>query len=223
MFKRFSRPKKYSLIAVPVAFAFLAHAGLSALPTHSLIVKSVDTPFITTGSTSTVSLRLEAETPINVVGGVITYPTNLISVTSITTDTSLVNLWARKPSYSNELGIINFGGGIVEKGGFVGGGTVFTIQFETLGPGKADFQLEGAVMLAQDGHGTNVLSNERHGAVYIRDSGLPSPDVNQDGALTLSDVNMVYLGTFGVYDEVLDINGDNDISLGDVSALISLL
>jgi hypothetical protein len=222
LFRRFVKKRKYTIVAVPFLFAFLAHAGLSALPTHALIVKADDTAFVTHGQESTLSLRLEAETPINVVGGVVTYPTDILKVTEITTDESLINLWARKPSYSNELGIINFGGGIVEKGGFIGGGNVFTVHFEALAVGVADIQLEGAVMLAQDGAGTNVLSDERNERIYVREPALPSPDVNEDGALTLADINSVYLQTFNDYDPRFDINGDGDTTLSDVSSLISL-
>lgn len=220
--KRHTKKRKYTLVVAPIVVAFIAHASLSTTPTHALIVKADETPFVTVGEEVTVSVRLEAATPINVVGGVVTYPTDLLEVNHISIEDSLMNLWARKPSFSNELGLINFGGGIVEEGGYIGGGNVFTVTFTVLEQGAAHIDLEGAVILAQDGAGTNVLSEGRNGILYARAEGLPSPDVNDDGAITLSDINTVYFGTFGSYDPVLDLNGDGEITFSDVSVLISL-
>ena len=220
--KKICGGRKYIVIPLLLVFGFLAHAGLNTLPRHALIVKAIDTPFLEYGDKATISLHFEAETPINVVGGMITYPTDILEIIEIVTDESLINLWARKPTFSNELGLINFGGGIIEKGGYIGAGNVFTVVFQTIATGTADIQLEGAVMLAQDGNGTNVLSNEKNTTLYIRDTSLPSPDVNNDGALTLSDIKEVYINTFEDYREAFDINGDGDVTLSDVSSLISL-
>lgn len=102
-------------------------------------------------------------------------------------------------------------------------GTVFVINFRALKQGKVKLMVRDGELLANNGAGTNVLSGSNTLTIYVREQGQASPDVNQDGALSLSDVNSLYISTFGAYDKRHDLNSDGKVSWDDVRFLVSIL
>ena len=71
--------------------------------------------------------------------------------------------------------------------------------------------------------GTNVISGSKTLTVYARKPGMPTPDVNGDGILSVSDVDTLYWKTFRSYNAAYDLNRDSKVNWTDVSQLISLL
>lgn len=217
---------KYKIaIGLPVLFTYLASAHLVSLYPNTLVLSSQEDPFLFVDETITLDLVLDASNKINVIGSTITYPPLGLSVEDIRFDDSPINLWVQEPVTQQELGVISFGGGIVldEEQGFSGTSTILHVTFKTLKEGISPIQLEGALLLAHDGNGTNVLTRAQNISIYTRGEAYPTPDVNGDGILTLKDVTETYLQTFTEYDHHYDINNDKQISATDVSLLYAML
>lgn len=101
-----------------------------------------------------------ADQAMNAADGAISFPQDKLEVTSLTKNGSIINLWVREPSFSNSVGTINFEG-IVYNPGYTGAaGKVLTINFRVKKAGTtAVVNFASGSVLANDGAGTNILSN----------------------------------------------------------------
>ncbi len=99
-----------------------------------------------------------ADQAMNAAQGVISYPTNMLEVTSLSKSGSILNLWVQEPTFSNSNGTVNFEG-IVYNPGYTGSsGKVITITFKTKAAGTAAVTFSSGAVLANDGAGTNILT-----------------------------------------------------------------
>ncbi|KKT85534.1 MAG: hypothetical protein UW85_C0019G0003 [Parcubacteria group bacterium GW2011_GWA1_Parcubacteria_45_10] len=109
-----------------------------------------------------VSVFVSSEQAINAVQGVISFPTEYFEAISVKSNTnSIVDLWVRKPSFSNASphGNVQFEG-VVLNPGFVGSsGKVMEIVFRVKNEGLAGLDFSDSAILANDGLGTNVLTS----------------------------------------------------------------
>lgn len=95
----------------------------------------------------------------NAFSGIITFPTDKLTVTSLSKNNSVVTYWVREPQFSNTTGRIEFEG-VVPNPGFAGGvGRILTIAFRSKVVGAAPVDFTEGSVLANDGQGTNILSN----------------------------------------------------------------
>jgi hypothetical protein len=78
-------------------------------------------------------------------------------------------------------------------------------------------------MLANDGLGTNILSEKNDLILHIREKGLPSPDINNDGIITLMDLNIIYFNSLRKYNPRYDLNSDGVVTISDVRIVLSFL
>jgi hypothetical protein len=111
----------------------------------------------------------------NAAQGTISFPTDKLSVLSVSKSNSIMTLWPQDPSFSNKDGVINFGG-IRVNPGFQGSmGDVITITFDVKNTGKADISFVSGSILANDGKGTNILSGMNNSLVsLVAPSSVPS-------------------------------------------------
>jgi hypothetical protein len=98
---------------------------------------------------------------INAAEGSIKFDPSIISVTGLSNNGSIFNLWTSNngqgPGFSNTAGTITFGGG--SPSSYKGdAGTIFTITFKALKTGTAEVNFTGGIVLAADGKGTNIFS-----------------------------------------------------------------
>ncbi|MDD4761652.1 MAG: cohesin domain-containing protein [Candidatus Pacebacteria bacterium] len=110
------------------------------------------------GSEFEVSVKINSgEEAINASQGKINFPADILEVVSVSSKESIFNFWLEEPGFSNETGIVSFAGG-TPKG--TSGNTlqVLDIKFKAKGAGTASLGLSEAVVTANDGKGTNVLS-----------------------------------------------------------------
>ena len=224
--RKFIHTHRRKIVAsAPIIFLLLLGSSgiLSSGNTLSLIAS--DTAFVSTGDAVPVTLLISTKTPINAVGGTVTFPAENITIDSLSRASSIIDLWSEEPVTSNTQGTVRFSGGIV--GPHVGAngnsGQIFTINFHALKEGKIVLHIKDGELLANDGSGANQISSTGALVLYIRPYGRVSPDVNGDGNLSLGDVNSLYLHTFKAYDEHYDINDDGKVDWTDVRMLISLL
>jgi hypothetical protein len=223
--KQLFRAHQYKIIiGAPIIFLFLINAGAVMGAGNVFLFKTDKTAFVVMGENIPVHLLITTRVPVNAIGGTIVFPFELLSVDSIARSSSIIDLWAEEPNFSNEVGTLHLSGGIVpddtEKGLE---GNVITVTFRAREVGKAIISMKDGQLLAADGVGTNVLTGSTPLTLYIRAAGKPSPDINGDGVLSVNDVNSLYLRTFRFYDARYDLNGDKKVNWPDVIELVSLL
>ncbi len=113
-------------------------------------------------------------TVINNVDATIVFPTDLLSVQSISTSGSILNLWVEQPSFSNNAGTISFDGGVPNPGYSGQGGKVITIYFKAKKSGVATLSFQNGTIRANDGLGTDVTQN-RNGISLTISSAASAP------------------------------------------------
>lgn len=195
---------------------------------------------VVTGDTFTITVIVDASTPVNVFKGLIRFDDKKLAVKSIDYNTSIADLWAEEPWYSNGEGTINFIGGTTKTGGFTGEGSLVVITFNTKAPGEAAIHMEEMQILAHDGLGTNIpvtipidavfainaeqlqretkLESPISGPTMMVVSALPDTDLNNDGKQTLADTS-IFMADLVTQNLRSDFNEDKAINLKDLSIL----
>lgn len=104
---------------------------------------------------------------INAASAVITFPSDVLSVTSISKSGSFITLWAEEPSFSNTNGTVNFEGVALNPGFSGSSGKVVTITFKAKQAGNVNILVKSGSVLANDGNATNVLGTTGQAFVII--------------------------------------------------------
>jgi len=137
----------FSLISVETANA----ASLSISPSSGTY---------NIGQTFNVSVYVSSpDQSMNAVGGVILFPADKLQVLSLSKSGSIINLWMQEPSFSNNLGTINFEGVVFNPGFNGSSGKIITTTFKAKTVGTASLSISSGSVLANDGQGTNILTN----------------------------------------------------------------
>lgn len=115
-----------------------------------------------TGETITLSVILDsAGVSINNSEATIVFPTDSLEVVSINKIGSIFTLWVEEPSFSNTTGSISFNGGVPTPGYVGSQGRIISITVKAKKTGQANLAFSSATVRANDGFGTNVLSNQQ--------------------------------------------------------------
>lgn len=224
MIKKFCRTHQWKIaIGAPIIFLVIV-TSTGALGVGNVFLFSVEkNNFIIVGSEVPVTITVDSRSPVNAIGGTVTFPPDLLQVTGLSRISSTIDLWSEEPTILNSEGTVHFSGGIIgDKATQPLHGTVIVLTMKPLKEGRATLTLKDGQLLAADGVGTNIVSGANTLSLYIRSGEKPSPDINEDGVLGLSDVNSLYIKTFRAYDPRYDLNGDGKVSWADVRSLMSL-
>jgi len=127
-----------------------------------------------------------ADQTMNAASGVISFPSDKLEVTSLSNASSIFSLWVLEPSFSNSIGSLNFEG-IVLNPGFVGAaGKIITINFKTKAAGNPILNFFSGSVLANDGKGTNILSNLSTAQFSLSSSAItpPTPSVTPPAGIS---------------------------------------
>lgn len=155
-----------------IFISFLLSALYSLLSTSpaqaaSLFI-SPNSNNVSVGEAFSINVLISAPTQaINATEATIFFPSSKLRVISVSDSDSILNLWVKKPSFSNSLGTIDFSGVILDPGFIGSAGKVLTVNFRTLAPGSAPIILTNGAILANDGKGTNVLDELRDANYFI--------------------------------------------------------
>lgn len=104
---------------------------------------------------------------INAVSAAITYPSDLLQITSINKDSSIIKLWAEEPSFSNAQGTAKLEGVILNPGFSSARGKVVSINFVAKKAGTAAVVVGSGSVLANDGNASNVTGTLGTGSYEI--------------------------------------------------------
>lgn len=209
-------------LGLPVVIILAASSNLFDASIGTILLESRNPEGISTTGESFVDVYVESRTPINAVESTITFPNDAIEILSLSTEKSIISLWTHEPTFSNEDGTITFSGGIINKYGFLGKGTLFTLKVRGLKDGSATFVFDNALILAHDGKGTNILETLPSYTYAIKDFGTTFI-TSENPALGISDIGLFSLQLFRGYDPRYDLNGDGKINVSDLTRLISLV
>ncbi|KND49195.1 MAG: hypothetical protein AB203_02245 [Parcubacteria bacterium C7867-008] len=137
-------------------FILLVLPGVSSAATMSLSPSSTS---INTGDIVTVRVVVNPTgTAINNAEGIVRFPPDMLKVLSVSKSSSIFPLWVEEPYFSNSAGTISFNGGVPNPG-VSSPGTTLSISFNALRPGTATLSISDSAVRANDGFGTNVLTN----------------------------------------------------------------
>ncbi len=111
-----------------------------------------------TGGIFTVQVLVNSEgSAVNAYSGDISYPSDILSLTSISKSGTIVNFWASDPGGAK--GLAHFEGITVDPGYSGSSGKIITLTFKARNEGTANVKFSSSSVLANDGMGTNVLNN----------------------------------------------------------------
>lgn len=172
--------EKIRFIVISGLLLFVAISGMKTAAAASLSLSPVSGSFQVG---ATFSVRVAVDSPnasINAVSGVISFPQDRLRITSLSKTGSIVSLYVQEPSFSNEVGTVNFEG-IVLNPGFQGNaGRIITVNFQVKAAGSADIVFASGSVLANDGLGTNVLGGFTNANFGLK----PAPQGQEAGEST---------------------------------------
>ncbi len=230
-----------TLIASIVAVGGWLMGATITAPSTSMFIDPASGSAIT-GETFTIRIQVASDIPVNVYKGDILFDADKLAVKQIDYNTSIADLWAEEPWYSNGEGTINFIGGSTRSGGFVGEDTLITVIFTTKETGDAAISLKEARILQHDGLGTDAPLSSPVDAIFAITNETtmqsetvfgksllgptvrivpeaPSPDLNEDGRQSLADVS-IFMRHLATNNLRSDFNLDGRVSTADLSILL---
>jgi len=120
------------------------------------------------GQTFSVNAVVSSTTQsMNAASGVVSFPQDKLQVVSLSKTGSIINLWVLEPSFSNNTGTVSFEGVVLNPGFTGSSGKVITINFKGKEKGTASISFSEGLVLANDGKGTNILSEMGSGTYTI--------------------------------------------------------
>lgn len=113
----------------------------------------------------------------NAVSAKVTFPSDLLTLVSVSKAGSIITLWPEEPQFSQSNGSAQFEGVILNPGWNGSSGTVLTLTFKAKANGTGALVFTDASVLANDGQGTNILSAAPAHAITIASPAPPAPVV----------------------------------------------
>lgn len=179
----------YSIIFILI---YGMHTTVFAITPASLFITK-QVPSITEGDTVTLDVKVSSlDQPINAVSGTITFPQDMLSVVSVSTAMSILTTWIPQgPAVQRNKIIFQ---GVVPNPGYRGsGGLILHVTFQTKRHGNALVAFSDGSILANDGHGTNILGSLK--SLPLEISGVGSFDVNSTKPFAFSSDNPQFQGS----------------------------
>jgi hypothetical protein len=233
-----------SLVATTL-LGFIAVMGILNFPFDTGVVAdmrlSTTSKTLTVGEIFEVSVIVESKVPVNVFAGELAFDTDTLEVEAIDYNTSVADLWAEEPWYSNGEGTLRYAGGTTRRGGFIGTDNLITIRFKTLKEGAGSLRIMNAHILEHDGLGTdatlathidalftieeekfteaNLIQQSIIPSTYAVVETPPSPDLNNDGKQSIADVS-IFLLHMASGDTRFDFNLDGKVNLKDFNIVL---
>ena len=190
-----------------------------------------------------IDVIVEASQPVNVFKGLLNFDPHFLIVVSIDYNTSVADLWAELPWYSNGEGTLNFTGGTTQHGGFTGEGSLIRVTFETVATGETEVGLHDVRILKHDGLGSDDEVTQPIDAIFEIESSqlehetilekntekqtlevLPEPintDLNGDGKKNFIDTS-IFMADFATQNLRSDFNHDGRVTTADLSIFMDV-
>ena len=193
---------------------------------------------IINGEKIIVDIIVESDQPVNVFKGLVNFDPHHLKVVAIDYNTSIANLWAELPWYSNGEGTLSFIGGTTVRGGFIGEGSLIKVTFESMNSGETKIGLNDVRILKHDGLGSDEEVSKPIDAIFEIETPklqeetvfennvkkqklavLPEPintDLNNDGKKNFVDTS-IFMADFATQNRRSDFNNDGKVNSVDLS------
>ncbi len=99
----------------------------------------------------------------NAVSGALSFPEDVLQVTSLSKNQSIISLWVQEPTFSNSEGSIRFEGITLNPGYSGSSGKILTVNFKVKTPGVASVAFTSGSILANDGAGSELHTSSSKG------------------------------------------------------------
>jgi hypothetical protein len=113
----------------------------------------------------------------NAASGVVSFPADKLTLTSISKSGSIINFWVKEPSFSNSSGTVNFEGAALSPGFTGPRGQLVALHFLVKGAGRASLGFPSGAVLANDGQGTNILADSQGADFSLVEAKVAAPPV----------------------------------------------
>ncbi len=177
-------------LAIFVASVFASFAFVSISEAASLYFSPSSATY-RLGETFQISLYVNsADQAMNAAQASLYFPTDKLSVISVSTKYSIFSLMVENPTFSNTGGSAGFSG-IVLNPGYTGkNGRLVTVNFAAKALGKATVGIGAAQVLANDGVGTNILTGKGNATINIIEKAKtePKPETKPEIKPTIPEV-----------------------------------
>lgn len=217
--ERLKRHTYKIVVGVPMVVLLASSLSLIRDPEQMCVVPE-DNRFVEVGEKVTLLVRTDADEPVNVFGGTVHVPRDMIEITGVSRERSLIDLWSEEPLVSEDGSTVHFSGGVVSRDGFTGNGILLEINVVPLVPGEAEIRFDDVTMLAHDGTGREVDCSKGPITLSVRPVSYPSPDVNNDKQVNIFDFGIVSARLFMAYNDSYDLNQDGKINLSDIGIVL---
>lgn len=218
--------------------AVLLSAGTLAFVQHSneknVVILSSDSNAVLVGEPFFVDVHVRAVDDINAVDLEITYPESRLSIDSLRTGESVLNIWTHDPVAEN--GLIHLSGGTFRRG-FSGEHRIIRLRATAIQSGDIDLTFTNADLIKGDGDGSEIamrditkreLSLRAVSRQEAEAEGLSREisqtelrtDLTGDGRVTMSDISM-FLSAWASRDAVYDLDGDGQMTFRDFSIILA--
>jgi hypothetical protein len=226
--------KQYDTVryAFPLVVIAALFAGLATVVTQSssYVTIRTDAKTIAANEQFYIEVLATANTPVNAINLVLSYPDTRMVVDGIDTGTSVITLWTEKP-YAKD-GNIYIQGGTFRKG-FMGEHVIVRIKAHAVASGETRVIIKESQLVAGDGKGspveTTVSSEFNEARILVTDTGSEIvgkatvsivTDTNGDGKVDLTDISK-FMSAWFTKGATYDFNGDGRMTLSDFSILLS--
>lgn len=105
------------------------------------------------------------------------YPTDRLIISSFSKSGSIIDLWASEPTFSNQAGKASLEGVVLNPGYSGSSGYLGSFKFKVKSVGQASILVSAASVLANDGLGTNILTNTQNASFETVATLEPTKDV----------------------------------------------
>src|SRR3989344_7735403 len=166
------------LVFIGLVFVFFSVCGAAKAAT---LYFSPSSGTQAVGTTFSVGVYVSsADQAMNAASGVISFPSDKLTVESISKSGSIFSLWVQEPSFSNPpaggQGTVNFEGIVLNPGYAGNSGKILNITFKAKAAGVANVSFSSGSVLANDGNGTNILTEFIGASFSLGIAGLGVPE-----------------------------------------------
>lgn len=156
--------KTLKILTIALSVVCLSISASVFAASNLTLVSDVKTASI--GQQFSVSLLLDTEENINAAQGIVSFSPSVLQMVSVDNSDSVFNFWVEDPTISNDVGTMSFVGGSSK---IVNGKKlkVLIMKFKAVGIGNSNIKFSNGVVTADDGAGTNVLSNVTEAVVSV--------------------------------------------------------
>ncbi|MFH0840878.1 MAG: cohesin domain-containing protein [bacterium] len=174
-FRKKITKKLATIFGLAVAFFIFIAVGASA--NAATLYLSPSSGNYNPGDTFSVSVYANSsDQSMNAASSRLSFPSNMLEVTSVSKTGSIITFWAVEPSFDNISGRVNFEGVVLTANGYIGSsGKLITINFKAKEAGTANVSFSSGSILANDGLGTNILAGMGSFGFVINDGEAPKP------------------------------------------------